>query len=404
MTDLVEESSSATGRRRLPRAFWVLWAGSLVNRLGYLIQPFLALYLSGQWRLSPGTVGLVLASFGAGAVVSQPLGGWLADRWGGRRTLVAGLLATAVTAMLIPWAGTLPVLVGAVVLYGLTVDLYRPALAALVVVTVPGEHRARAFGLIFWAVNLGSAVAGLAGGLMAARGFVLLFAVDAASCVIFALVAARLLPPDRRRPAHDGGRGGPASPGSDALLWAVTGTFLVFAVLLVQAYVTMPLTMLDQGLPPTAYGLVIAVNPIVILVLQPLLAGRLADWPRPTVYAGSLAVTGLGFGLLAAARNVPGYALAVLIWTIGEIGVATVGPTLVTELAPPGSEGRYSGLFGMAYGASSLVGPLTGTTVLAAAGPTTLWVACAVAGLAAAAAAFALRGAMARRTARARPG
>ncbi|GAB3059005.1 MFS transporter [Micromonospora schwarzwaldensis] len=402
MTDLVEESS-ATGRRRLPRAFWVLWTGSLVNRLGYLIQPFLALYLSGQWRLSPGTVGLVLASFGAGAVVSQPLGGWLADRWGGRRTLVAGLLATAVTAMTIPWAGTVPLLVGAVVLYGLTVDLYRPALAALVVATVPGEHRARAFGLIFWAVNLGSAVAGLAGGLMAARGFVLLFAVDAASCVIFALVAVRLLPADRRS-ARDGGRGGAAGPGSDALLWAVTGTFLVFAVLLAQAYVTMPLIMLDQGLPPTAYGLVIAVNPIVILVLQPLLAGRLADWPRPTVYAGSLAVTGLGFGLLAAARSVPVYAFAVLIWTLGEIGVATVGPTLVTEIAAPGSEGRYSGLFGMAYGASSLVGPLAGTTVLDAAGPTTLWGSCAVSGIAAAAAAFALRGAMLRRTALARPG
>ncbi|WFE41060.1 MFS transporter [Micromonospora sp. WMMD998] len=402
MTDLVQESS-ATGRQRMPRAFWALWTGSLLNRLGYLIQPFLALFLSGRWHLSPGTVGLVLASFGAGAVVSQPLGGWLADRWGGRRTLVAGLLATAATAMTIPWAGTLPTLVGAVVLYGLTVDLYRPALAALVVATVPGEHRARAFGLIFWAVNLGSAVAGLAGGVMAERGFVLLFAADAASCVIFALVAVRLLPPDRRAGARDGGRGG-AGPVSDALLWAVTGTFLVFAVLLVQAYVTMPLIMLDQGLPATAYGLVIAVNPIVILVVQPLLVGRLASWPRMPVYAGSLAVTGVGFGLLAAARDVPVYVLAVLVWTVGEIGVATVGPTLVTEIARPGSEGRYSGLFGMAYGASSLVGPLVGAAVLDAAGPTALWVTCAAAGVAAAAAAVALRGAVVRRTASARLG
>jgi MFS family permease len=399
MTPLTE--GRAAGRRRLPRAFWTLWTGSLLNRLGYLIQPFLAVYLSDQWHLSPGTVGLVVASFGAGAVLSQPLGGWLADRWGARRTLIAGLLATAATAMIVPLAGSVPTLIAAVVLYGLAVDLYRPALAALVVATVPGEDRARAFGLIFWAVNLGSAFAGLAGGVLAGHGFLLLFAADAASCVIFALVAARLLPPDQRMRAPGKDREGAVR---DALLWAVTGTFLVFAVLLGQAYVTMPLVMLGQGLPATAYGVVIAVNPITILVLQPLLAGRLADWPRLPVYAGSLAVTGLGFGLLAVAHTVPVYLVSVLIWTAGEIGVATVGPTLVTEIAPPGAEGRYSGLFGMAYGASSLVGPLAGTAVLDAAGPAVLWTTCAVAGVAAAGAAFALRGATARRVTPTRAG
>jgi hypothetical protein len=32
-------------RGGLPRPFWFLWAGTLVNRLGYFVAPFLTLYL-----------------------------------------------------------------------------------------------------------------------------------------------------------------------------------------------------------------------------------------------------------------------------------------------------------------------------------------------------------------------
>src|SRR3954469_14339399 len=81
----------------LPRAFWVIFAGTIVNRLGQFVQPFLALYLVGGRDLSVRTAGVVVACYGAGSIVSQPLGGWLADRMGRRRTMVLGLVATAVS-------------------------------------------------------------------------------------------------------------------------------------------------------------------------------------------------------------------------------------------------------------------------------------------------------------------
>ena len=94
-----------TGRpTALPRPFWVLWAGSLLNRLGYLVQPFLALYLSSRLGVSTTTVGIVLASFGAGAVVSQPVGGWLADRIGPRRSLDWGRVEGGLTVDMLPFA------------------------------------------------------------------------------------------------------------------------------------------------------------------------------------------------------------------------------------------------------------------------------------------------------------
>jgi len=62
----------------LPRPFWHLMAATFVNRIGYVVEPFLALYLAGPRQLTPTTIGVVLACFGAGSFVSQILGGYLA--------------------------------------------------------------------------------------------------------------------------------------------------------------------------------------------------------------------------------------------------------------------------------------------------------------------------------------
>ena len=81
-------------RRRvgdLPTAFWWLWSGTLVNRFGYFVQPFLLLYLVSERGLSTPQAGLALTALGAGSLVSQPIGGVLSDRLGPARALVVAL-------------------------------------------------------------------------------------------------------------------------------------------------------------------------------------------------------------------------------------------------------------------------------------------------------------------------
>src|SRR5918993_220056 len=69
----------ANTSRGLPQPFWYLLAGTFVNRMGQMVTPFLALYLSGPRDFSPSVVGVVLACLGAGAFASQPLGGYRAS-------------------------------------------------------------------------------------------------------------------------------------------------------------------------------------------------------------------------------------------------------------------------------------------------------------------------------------
>src|SRR4051795_3106814 len=79
----------------LPAPFWWLWVGTLVNRAGTFIEPFLILYLTGPRHLSVATAGTVVTLWGAGSIVSQPIGGYLTDRVGRRFTLSFGMFAVA---------------------------------------------------------------------------------------------------------------------------------------------------------------------------------------------------------------------------------------------------------------------------------------------------------------------
>ena len=380
----------------LPRVFWVLWVGTLLNRLGYVVQPFLALFLSTEWDLSPAVVGAVLSCFGLGALFSQPVGGYLADRFGHRRILVLGMLASAATMVVMPLAPNVVVVAVVATLYGLAIDLYRPAVTAIVVHSVSAVDRKKAFGLLYWAVNLGSSVAGVAGGVLAANSFWLLFVLDALTCVAFAVTAAKFVPADRPLSRSQGPR--QRYPLRDGLLIGLTASFFVFAFLVVQAFVTLPMVMAQDSLGPTAYGLVFATNPVVIIVVQPLVMGWLARLPSHTVYVTALAILGVGFGLTAFASTVPVYMATVVVWTCGEIAIAASGPALVADIAPADMQARYSGVFGTAFGAASLVGPVAGAALLQTYGSGLLWGTCALAGVASALVIATLGPAVRRRT------
>jgi MFS family permease len=91
----------------------------------------------------------------------------LADRIGRRTTIILGMTGSAVGFIALGLASTLVLIGIAAAVCGLAIDLYRPAVSAIVADIVPSEHRPRAFGLIDWGLNIGVGVAAVAGGFLA---------------------------------------------------------------------------------------------------------------------------------------------------------------------------------------------------------------------------------------------
>lgn len=359
----------------LPRAFWALWSGTFVNRLGTMVEPFLAVYLTAERGLSLAATGAVMAIFGLGSIVSQVVGGILTDRIGRRATLTGGMLATAAAMLTLGYTTSVPAVVVVMFVLGITIDMYRPASQALLADLIPPADRPRAYGLLFWAINLGFAVAMVLGGTMARAGFSWLFWMDAVTCVIFGLLVWRAVP-ETRAPRSESTPGSFADVLRDRVAVGTVLIALVYAFVYLQAYTTLPLAMRRSGLPPSAYGYAMAMNGIGIVIVQPLLVAWLSRRDSSRVLAAGMAVVGLGLGLTAIATSLVEYAATVLVWTLGEILFAAVAMSIISDLAPAHLRGRYSGFYGTSWSVAALVGPLLGTWLLSR-GTALPWLLCA---------------------------
>jgi MFS family permease len=242
---------------------------------------------------------------------------------------------------------------------------------------VPDELRPRAFALVFWALNVGFAVATLLGGVLAERGYWLLFVGDAATSLAFAGIILRRVP--ETRPAHV-----ESTPGSlgdvlrDRLMLALVIATVAQSMAYMQAFYTLPLAVVADGLGTGGYGVIIALNGVLIVLLQPFLLGTLGRRRRAPLLLVSGFVLGAGLGLTAFADTLAQHLGVVTVWTLGEIVGAGVLAALVATIAPVHLRGRYMGVFGASYGASSILAPGLGTQVLQHLGEGALWTSCLV--------------------------
>jgi len=367
-------------RERLPREVRVLVVGTLVNRAGSFVAPFLVLYLTLARGFTAAQAGLMVAATGFGGMVSQLLGGWSADHLGRRRTLVGGLLLSALSLVALGAARGPVAIAACAVLAGVFGDTYRPAAQALIADVLPPDLRPIAFGLMFWALNLGFAVAALMAGLLAEHGWWLLFALDAATCAGYAVVVLIGIRHDPPRPTHEGD--GPAPGFATALRDATFMLLVAFTVLQAiayfQSFTVLPLAVVAAGLPPTAYGVVAATNGLVIIALQPTVTRRTAHLDASRTLAVSLLLCGVGFFTMRFATTLVAFVLCTVLWTFGEIGTAGLLPAIVSDLAEPTARGRYLGVFGTAFGIAAFVAPLLGPSLFQAAGAPAVWTLCLV--------------------------
>ncbi|GAA1750330.1 MFS transporter [Nonomuraea bangladeshensis] len=380
----------------LPRPFWALWGGTLVNRLGTMVMPFTGVYLTQARGLSVTAAGLVMGVFGVGSLLSQPLAGMLTDRIGRRATLSGGMLASGAAMLALGYSVSLPAVLASMLVLGVVIDLYRPASNALVADLVGPAERPRAYGLLFWGINLGYSVGMTAGGWLAGLGFLWLFWIDAVSCVVFAVLVWRAVPETRPEGARQA-TGGFGAVLRDRVMVAFTLVVLGNALVYAQTMTMLPVAMTKAaGLSTAQYGTAMALNGVLIVVVQPLVSGWLGRRDPARTFALGLAVMGAGFALTAFVTSTLGLTATIAVWTAGEIVTAGIAGTIVAALAPEELRGRYAGLFGLAWSAAAVLAPLLGGPLLEL-GPRALWFTIGAVGLASAAGMLALGPAIRRR-------
>ena len=366
----------------LPPTYWLIWTGTLVNRLGGFVIPFLTLYLTSQRQIPVSQAALMVSLFGAGSFISQLSGGELTDRLGRRPVMLMSFFITPIFMVALGLARDLVLISISTFIVGFFTDLYRPAVGAAIADLVPPEARTRAYGYNYWAINLGAAIAPVLAGLIAGYNYLILFVADAATTAVFGLIVLFGIRETRPAEAHEASHA-PLSERFSQLKRAPI--LLIFSLLTLflgmvytQGYVGLPLDMQSHGLGPEKYGTAIAVNGLLIILMTIPVSNMAAKWPRFETVAVAAFLLGLGFGSTALASTFSLFAVSIAIWTLGEIAATSVSPTIIADLSPVELRGLYQGIFGAAWGLAYFLGPLVGGWVYEHLGGDALWIGCLV--------------------------
>ncbi len=114
---------------------------------------------AGEFHLNKTEIGLVFSAFAYPYLLFQIIGGWVSDRFGARRTLIASGVIWAGATVLTGMAGGLAFLLFARLLLGFGEGATFPAATAAMSRWVPKERRGYAQGVTHAAARIGTAVA-----------------------------------------------------------------------------------------------------------------------------------------------------------------------------------------------------------------------------------------------------
>ncbi len=359
--------------RETPNTARALLLGTLVNRLGSFLQVFIVLYLIHDGFSDAQAAG-ALGAYGAGSVLGMLVGGLVSDAFGGRRTIVASMTCSAVFLLLVYYLGPYPAKLVVLVAGGAASQAYRPAAASLLSGLVPRGRQVMVFAMNRLAINIGATVLPLAGVVLSAVSYGLLFGAEAATAVCYALIAVVALP--RRTPsvrAPGDMASGPPTEDRPARTGALAGiprdrryllfcsAILLHIVIYVQHVVILPLFLQYHHFPTLVYGVLTSINGFLIVTCELFVTKFTQNRPVRIVVACGIGLTGLGMCLYDVRLGLVGLVLATLMWTLGEmIGGPTIYFAYPAHAGPTALRGRYLGLSNAVYGLGNTIGPVVG--------------------------------------------
>ncbi|HST49760.1 MFS transporter [Jatrophihabitans sp.] len=370
---------------RLPGYCRLLIAGVAVNRMASFVQVFAVLYLTTSRHWPPAAAGLALTFYGIGTVLGVSAGGVVTDRLGCRNTIAASMFGAGIS------VAALAVLTGRAAIdiacgvAGIATQLFRPAAMTLLAGAVDGSQLVLVAAGYRFGLNLGALITPLVGAALAARSWTLLFVVDAATSLLFGVVALVSLP-HRVTPATSAGSTRPAEAGprpgkplrDPRLLWLVLG-LMTIAVVESQYISTLPLEVVHKGLPTEVYAAMITANALLVTTLEPTLTGLLRNRPVALTLPLGVFLIGAGIACFGLPGGIAALVLATVIWTSGEMIGAPPAASAPALMASEAARPRYLALAGGAQSLGYAIGPSLGTVVYAT-NRQLLWGCCVVGG------------------------
>lgn len=360
----------------LSGATWWLAAVMFVNRAGTMVMPFLTVYLREEMNYSIAAAGWEVAFFGIGAILGNFVGGKLTDKIGFYPVQFWSLFLNGVLFIVLGQMRTFWHIGSCMFIIGVVGEAFRPANAAAIAYYSLPENRTRSYSLARLAVNLGFSIGPVIGGLLA---FQYLFWADGITCMLAALLLRAALPAgainNKKNDATNSDQASTSVWKDDIYL---RFTFFIFlsSLCFMQMFSLLPLFFKEQlNLSKPAIGLVLALNGLIIVVVEMVLVFKL-EGKRPPVYYISTGAFLIGLSFLVLNLPLAGLSIALLAMIIITFGEMLMFPFVNTFWVSRSNEynrGQYAALFTMSFALGQVLAPAFGSQIVQRSGYTALW-------------------------------
>lgn len=398
----------------LPLMFWGLWVTLLILWMGRFVTSFLSMYLVSDMHVSAGMAGTIVSMYGFGGIFGCLYGGALSDRFGRPAMIVIGNLGSAAMLVLLAFIGNPWIMAIALLVYGAISSMPTPAVAAYVSDVVPFRKQKRAYSLQTWAANFGFAIGPIIANQLVKISYALMFYAEAAvlvfatilMIVFFKEVGLGKCPrgevaPARASQAAESAAGNAVEHAvkqtgesqrpqrfsvwrsyrracADGALMSMVVLMFLYTLAYYQIVSGLPISMTQIGLGTDEYSSLLTINGGLLCLLQIPAIGLFQRMSNTRVLVLGMSITAVGYAFQIGANSWVAFAIATVLWTLGELGTFPIAATTVANIAPKDVRGTYQGLYNLVWSLSNAFSPLVGGWILNAFGSRVLWICCTV--------------------------
>jgi len=355
----------------LPRSVYILFAATVINRIGGFVYAFLALFLKSKLDMSADTIATFVLISGGVTMVAPFIGGGLADRKGRKAILIAGstigALIFAVCGMIVGQSPEIIpyLLIAASFFFSMTGPIYRAMMADIV---SDEDDRRRAFSLIYLGINLGVAIGPIIGGFLLANHVQWFFIGDAVTTLIGAVLIAlfvkeTILTKEEMEQVTGGEKMEKGNVLKVFFKKPVLALFTFVGILTSAVYAQsgfgLSLHMTEffgNNNGASYFGMLLSFNAFVVIFLTIAITEAMKkNRPVVNMIFGAFFYV-IGFGMIAFIGDFFAlYFVSVLFWTLGEIIMMTNFNIFMMSHTPVNYRGRFTAIIGFITGTGFVV-------------------------------------------------